>query len=263
MHITSPANVRAKALAKLAEKKYRAESGLFLLEGEEFVARAAAHGWQVEEMWQDEALSASTFQHANTLITTRSVLSRITGKPNPQAVLGVLRQRWNPLPDAADGLWLALDRPRDPGNLGTILRTADATGVAGCILIGEATDPYAPECVRASMGSLLHVPLVACSEAEFIAWARNPVIAGAERQSSNRKPAIIGTHLKATQDFRTISPVHPVLLLMGNESHGLTDALSDACTSLVRIPMAGHTESLNLATATALLLYHLHAAELV
>lgn len=245
MLITSPANPRAKALAKLAEKKYRAEFGLFLLEGEEFVTRAVATGWQVEEVWAEDGAACTS---PVTVTTSREVLSRITGKPNPQPVLGVVRQRWHPLPATPQGLWLALDRPRDPGNLGTILRTADATGVAGCILIGEATDPYAPECVRATMGSLLHVPLVTCSEAEFIGWSHGK--------------QVLGTHLAATQDYRRHAPTHPAVLLMGNESHGLTDALTKACTHLLKIPMVGHTESLNLATATAVLLYHLQQAEL-
>ncbi|MCP5405285.1 MAG: RNA methyltransferase [Pseudomonadaceae bacterium] len=245
--ITSPTNPRVKSLAKLAEKKHRAESGLFLLEGEEYVRTALQTGWQVEEVWHTGEEPPSNIR-TSTIRTSTSVLSKITGKPNPQAVLGVLKQRWNPLPTTPQGLWLALDRPRDPGNLGTIIRTADAVGAAGVILIGEATDPYAPECVRATVGSLLHVPLAACSEADFIGWAKGK--------------RVIGTHLNATKDFRTFRAEDATILLMGNESEGLTDALTNICTCLAKIPMRGHTESLNLATATALMLYQLQADNL-
>ncbi|MFZ2587954.1 MAG: RNA methyltransferase [Alphaproteobacteria bacterium] len=251
MRLTSLANPLVKDFAKLAEKKYRAESGLFWLEGAEYVARAAAAGWEMDNLVCEEESWIPAYAGMTPrggVMVNKTVLSKITGKTNPQPVLGVLKQRWHPLPSQPQGLWLALDRVRDPGNLGTILRTADAVGAAGCILIGESTDPYSPECVRATVGSILHVPLVRCTEAEFVDWAKGK--------------HVIGTHLNGAVDYRTLKPQGPCVLLMGNESAGLTDALAASCTQLAKIPMVGHTESLNLATSTALMLYELRRADL-
>ena len=239
MHLASPANPRLKAIAKLADKKHRDETGLFWLEGEGFVRRALDDGWQPDTLLVAEG-HAFAAPHET---TTAAALSKITGKSNPQPVLGVFRQKWEGLPAKPSGLWLALDRPRDPGNLGTILRTADATAVEGVVLVGEATDPYGPECVRATMGSILSVPLVKTDAASFLRWAK-PLV-------------VIGTHLKGPLDYRKLPDTRPAVLLMGNESHGLPEDLAAACTHLARIPMRGHTESLNLASATAVMLYQL------
>ena len=240
MIITSLTNPRVKAASALAQKKHReAAGGLFLIEGETFVARAAEAGFEVMELWHSERLPAiaavETFEVAPALI------AKITGKDNPQEVVGVLRQRWASLPAHLKGLWLALDRPRDPGNLGTIIRTADAVACAGCILIGEATDPFSQECVRASSGSIANVPLVRCSEVEFVGWAK-----GKE---------VVGTAGSAELDYRVAKVGQDAVVLMGNESDGLTPGLTAACSRLVRIPMWGRTESLNLAVSTGVMLY--------
>ncbi len=240
MIITSLTNPRVKAAAALAQKKHReAAGGLFLLEGEAFVARAAEAGFKVVELWHSgraPRIVARELIEADT-----ALLAKITGKDNPQDVVGVLRQRWAELPAQLEGLWLALDRPRDPGNLGTIIRTADAVACAGVVLIGEATDPYSPECVRATSGSIANVPLVRCSEAEFVAWAR-----GRE---------VVGMAGGADLDYRDAKAGKEVVVLMGSESDGLTPGLTATCARLVRIPMWGRTESLNLAVSTGVMLY--------
>ena len=247
MIITSLTNPRVKAAAALAHKKRREESGgLFLLEGEAFVARAAEAGFEVVELWH--AGPAPRIKARELIQASPAVLAKITGKDNPQAVVGLLCQRWAALPATRTiGLWLALDRPRDPGNLGTIIRTADAVAVAGCILIGEATDPFAPECVRATSGSIANVPLVRSSEAEFIAWAN-----GRE---------VIGTAGSAALDYRAAKPGADTVALMGSERDGLAAQLLAVCTQVVRIPMWGKTESLNLAMATAVMLYQVRCAQ--
>lgn len=243
MIISSLGNDRVKAAAALAQKKHReAAGGLFMLEGAALVARAAAAGFKVMELWHSGPPPLIAAQE--TIAATPAVLAKITGKDNPQAVVGVLRQVWSPLPvPGAPGLWLALDRPRDPGNLGTIVRTADAAAVAGVILIAEATDPYSPECVRATAGSIAGVPLTRCTQGDFIAWAR-----GCE---------VIGTAGTAKQDYREAKAGQSTVLLMGSESDGLTPELLAACRRLVRIPMWGGTESLNLSVAVAVMLYEL------
>jgi RNA methyltransferase, TrmH family len=240
MIITSLSNPRVKAAAALAQKKHReAAGGLFLLEGEALVARAAEAGFEVVELWHSERQPA--IPAVETMEVAPALIAKITGKDNPQEVVGVLRQRWAGLPQQLKGLWLALDRPRDPGNLGTIIRTADAVACSGLILIGEATDPYAPECVRATSGSIANVPLVRATEAEFVAWAK-----GRE---------VLGTAGSATVDYRQAKVGADAVVLMGSESDGLTPGLLAACTQVVRIPMWGRTESLNLAVSVGVMLY--------
>ncbi len=240
MIITSLTNPRVKTAAALSRKKHREEAGgLFLLEGEAFVARAAEAGFEVVELWHSgprPPIAARELIEADT-----ALLGKITSKDNPQEVVGVLRQRWAAMPVQLKGLWLALDRPRDPGNLGSIFRTADAVASAGVMLIGEATDPFAPECVRATSGSIANVPLVRCTEEAFVAWA-----AGRE---------VIGTAGSAKLDYREAKVGKDAVVLMGSESDGLTPGLLAACSQVVRIPMWGRTESLNLAVSTGVMLY--------
>ncbi len=163
-------------------------------------------------------------------------------------------QRWAELPDAktvarAD-VWVALEEVRDPGNLGTILRTVDAVGAAGVILIGAACDPYSRECVRATMGSVFAVPLVKTTREAFLAW----------RQSWSGD--VVGTHLDGRADFRKVAYKAPTLLVMGSEGPGLSEPVAKACSQLVKIPMAGGLDSLNLAVATALMLYQIRGPHL-
>jgi TrmH family RNA methyltransferase len=133
---------------------------------------------------------------------------------------------------------------RDPGNLGTIIRTADAVGASGVILLGQSCDPYSHECVRASTGSIFGVPLVAMETQTFL------------KQINAWKGDLVGTHLKAPESFRRTYTA-PTLLVMGSEGRGLSEELASACKSMVHIPMKGGAESLNVATATAIMLYEI------
>jgi TrmH family RNA methyltransferase len=161
----------------------------------------------------------------------------------------VFEQQWKPLPAPADltddAVWVGLETVRDPGNLGTIVRTVDAVGASGIVLIGPCVDPYSHEAVRATMGSVFNVPLVRAGEHDGLAWVRR------------WRGDIVGAHLRATDDFRSVTYQPPTLLLMGSEGPGLSPELSAACTRRVRIPMSGRTDSLNLAVATALMLYEI------
>jgi len=140
---------------------------------------------------------------------------------------------------------VALEAIRDPGNLGTIIRTADGVGANGVILIGTSCDPYAREAVRASMGSIFNVAIVRMRHERFLAWAR--------AWEGDK----IGTYLAAHEDFRAMVYREPTLLVMGSEGPGLSPAVAAACSRLVKIPMAGSLDSLNLAVATALMLYEI------
>ncbi len=214
---------------------------------------ARAQGWKPETLFCEKRTELTRWaerQGTECYDVTPAVLAKLSTRDNPQSVVGVFAQRWQTAEAVQNGVWLALEAVRDPGNLGTILRTADAAGAKGVILVGSCCDPYARESVRASMGSLFAVPLVALTPDAFGTLTR-------------RWPgAVVGTHLAATTDFRQSYP-ESTLILMGNESTGLSTALANLCTQTVRIPMTGSAESLNLATATALMLYEVRRSALV
>lgn len=248
--ITSTANPVVKMLKSLSVKKYREEEGLFLVEGARHMQDALSGGYELIFAAYSARAGSNERQVTATandiLAVDDEILSRITGRDNPQSVIGAFRIPQNDLSLATDGLWVALEGVRDPGNLGTIIRTADAAGAAGVILLGNCCDPYQPEAIRGSMGSFGRVKTVAAAMPAFLAWHKN------------WPGAVIGTHVhRNAADYREVAYKLPLLLLMGSESAGLTPDAVAACDSLVKIPMLGGTESLNLAVSTALMLYEI------
>lgn len=262
--ITSLTNDRIKAIKALEMRKARKETGLFVAEGASLLVTARQHGHAPESLVYQagaiegpvqKGLVASALKAgAEVLEVSEAVLGKLASKDNPQTVLGVFKQAFAPPPEpasvAADATWLALEDVRDPGNLGTIVRTADAVGVSGVMLVGQCCDPYALECVRATMGSVFAVPLVKLERAAFIelvhAWPGD----------------VVATHLDAREDFRAVSYRGPELVVMGSEGPGLSDAVAAAATRRVKIPMSGALDSLNLAIATALTLYQIRSRHL-
>jgi TrmH family RNA methyltransferase len=162
-------------------------------------------------------------------------------------VVGVFENRWKPLRDirpAKGETWIALDRVRDPGNLGTIIRTADAAGASGVILVGETTDPFSLETVRATMGSVFAMPVSRATPEEFIAWKKQAGV------------SLVATHLAGSVDYRTIDyKSKPIVILMGNEQSGLPEQLAREADALARIPQQGLADSLNLAVASAVMMF--------
>lgn len=178
-----------------------------------------------------------------------AIMRSLANRDNPRGVLGVFEQRveaWPAVQVTARDLWVGLDRVRDPGNLGTIIRTVDAVGATGVVLVGDCTDPFGVDAVRATMGSIFDVRVAAASVDEFVD--------GRARYDG----LVVGTHLSGTADYRALGDPRPVVLLMGNEQAGLPDALSAVCDRLVRIPMTGRADSLNLAVATGVMLFELN-----
>jgi TrmH family RNA methyltransferase len=177
---------------------------------------------------------------------TREILEKVSRRDNPQAVVAVFDQVFTPLADldpAKAEVWVALQAVRDPGNLGTIVRTADAAGCGGVILVGDCCDPYSVEAVRATMGSIFAVPLFKASIEEFLAWRKSWT------------GAVVGTLLTATVDHRRADYRRPTLILMGNEQRGLPSELAAACDVNIKIPMRGRADSLNLSVATGIMIY--------
>ncbi|MEL6922224.1 MAG: RNA methyltransferase [Pseudomonadota bacterium] len=256
--IDSPANPIIKDIRTLEKKRIREETNSFLAEGQKLVIDALHSGWSVrtlivskngtQEPRTSDLIRRCIALGVDTLLVSAKVLSTMTRRDNPQTVCAVIERRFGDLADVAKsntGTWIALDRVRDPGNLGTIIRTGDALGASGVIIIGDATDPFAMEAVRATMGSLFAKPIIHVPAAEFIDFA------------GHFSGLLVGTHLEGSVDFRVPNyEAQTTILLMGNEQSGLPPALVEVCDQLVRVPQAGSADSLNLAVATAICLFH-------
>lgn len=256
--ITSVSNNTVKKIRALRQRHVRLEQGSFFVEGIRIVAEAVQTGADVECLVVAPELLNSAFAHE--LITSLSGIKRLdvsgqvfaslSSKQGPQGLAAVIKQRWGRLEElrlGPDDLWVALDAPQDPGNLGTIMRTADAVGAAGLVLIGNSADPYDPGTVRASMGSLFALQVVQTDLPSFLTW----------RQSCGA--TVVGTAGGGAVHYRQAVYKRPLLLLSGSERQGLPDELLNVCDQLVRIPMVGRCDSLNLAVATSVVLYEVFA----
>jgi TrmH family RNA methyltransferase len=254
--ITSPANPTIKQIRKLRERKERQQSGSFYLEGLHIVGEAVTLSWPLETLiyapermtsiFGRQTVDAFIAKGGSVLEVSGAVFDSLSEKDGPQGLAAVAKQRWSALDSIAPAggdLWIALDSVADPGNLGTIMRTCDAVGGKGVMLLDQSTDPYDPSAVRGSMGALFACQLVRCNFPEFSAWKRAVNI------------PVIGTSDKAAQDYHSYPYPDPFVLLMGSERQGLQEMHLNLCDAVVAIPMLGRSDSLNLAVATALVAY--------
>jgi len=259
--ITSFSNETVKRLRALRDKKARKSEGLFLAEGLRILAEARDSGRLPEIIAYSSAggvhplaaeiIAEAEAKGADVIETSPDILSKMSGKDNPQAILGAYRQ-----PDAslaaidrnASPLWIVAQALRDPGNIGTILRTGDATGAGGLILIDDSADPWSVEAVRASMGAIFTQQVASARWEEFVPWLRSG------------PGQLVGTSLKTDHDY--LEPIYqqPCFLLVGNESQGLPEAYEAECDLLVKIPMLGRADSLNAAVAAAVMAFQVRAS---
>lgn len=258
--ITGFSNPTVKFLRSLREKKLRKREGRFLAEGLRLLTDARESG-RLPEMLvmargRDEhpllaALEADVLAAGGEVIETEEeILSKITGKDNPQAVAGVFAEfdtRLAALDRGAAKIWLVAQALRDPGNLGTMLRTGDAVGAGGLILIDDCADPFSVEAVRASMGAIFTQALAQAPWDEFIGWLR----AGDGQ--------LVAASLRDALPYREAPYAAPCFIMVGNESRGLPEEYEMACDLRVTMPMKGRADSLNAAVAAAVLGYEVLA----
>lgn len=253
--ISAFSNPLVKEVRALRDKKGRRRQGMFVAEGLRilteareagklpailFFAAGPAHPLLRALIEEVEAA------HGDVIETNPEILHKLSGKDNPQTVLGVYRSFDTSLEriDRGDApLWIVAQALRDPGNLGTILRTGDAVGAGGLILVDDCVDPFSAEAVRASMGALFTQRIAAAPWTDFLGWLR----AGDGQ--------LIGTSLRAELDYQAPRYEKPAFLLVGNEAQGLPEAYEEGCDLLVKMPMAGKADSLNAAVATAVMAY--------
>ena len=257
--ITSPSNTTIKYIRKLRERKEREQGSLFVAEGVRLVAEAdqldsriemllvapdllrSDLGWQIVD--HQKGLGVAVLE------VSEQVFKSISIKEGPQGIAAVVHQQWVSLSDISldTGVtWVALDAIQDPGNLGTILRTNAAVGGYGVILLDQSTDPFDPTSVRASMGAIFSQKLVKTTLPEFSRWKSIAAL------------PVVGTSGIATIDYQSVEYPPALVLLMGSERQGLQHNHLELCNLVVRIPMVGRVDSLNLSVATALVLYEIY-----
>lgn len=254
--ITGFSNPTVKFLRSLREKKHRKASGKFLAEGLRLLtdARESGHLPEVLVMAEGraphpliEALEADVLRAGGEVIeTSADILGKITGKENPQAIAGVFTEfdtSLTGLDRSSAKIWMVAQALRDPGNLGTMLRTGDAVGAGGLILIDDCADPFSVEAVRASMGAVFTQGIAQARWDEFLPWLR-----GGEGQ-------LVAASLRDAVPFRGAPYAAPCFVLIGNESRGLPEDYEMACDLRVTMPMKGRADSLNAAVAGAVLAY--------
>lgn len=257
--ITSAANPVARRVRLLADRKHRRQEAAFVVDGIQPVWRAVEAGWEIETLIVAPDLLAGSpaarmvieQESAGTRVARMSseLFQRLSTREGPPGLAAIVRSRLRGLPDLAvrsDSVFVVLHGVGNPGNLGTIIRTADATGCAGVVLVGETSDPFAPAAVKASMGSLFAVDVVHVPEPEdFLGWARE------------RGVHVVATSGSADQDYRELTCPTPLAVLFGAEGPGLPAELLRRSAQQVRIPMVGTAESLNLAVAAGVMMYEL------
>ncbi len=259
--VESAANPLVKLIAGLRLKKNRDEHGLFLAEGARTGLEALECGFSPRYLIYTQAVAgreatqrlreACLKSGGTCLEVTDAIITKITRKENPQAVIAAFQTKIAEvaaLKPKEKELYIALDRIRDPGNLGTITRTADCVRAAGLILIGDCCDPFSVEAVRASMGSIFNVPIFRCTEEAFVTLAKT------------WPGAVVGTSPAGTMAYdRFIPDERATLVVMGNEQAGMTDTITQACTNVLSIPIFGKADSLNISVAAGIVLYCMRA----
>jgi TrmH family RNA methyltransferase len=256
--ITSLSNEKIKQIRHLKDRKFRNETGLFFIEGLRLVIEACQQGAAIETLVVAPELLSSEI--GKTLVSEERWISKIlevsaevfesfSHKEGPQGIAAVLKQDWVGLEyiNAENGMWIALDSVADPGNLGTILRTTEAAGGLGVILLDQTTDPYDLTALRASMGAIFDLKITRGSLDDFRDWKRSKDI------------FLVGTDGEADCDYRQVLYPKPLIILMGSEREGLQPQHYAICDQVVKIPMIGRSDSLNLAVATGIMIYEVYS----
>jgi len=259
--IRSRSNDKVRDARALRQRKQRAERGSFLVEGIHLVGAAEEAGAQIEGIFYAPDLLRSQFaleliegvssRGVSCFQTTADVFASIAAKEHPQGILAVVRQselKISGLKPESFSWGVACVAPQDPGNVGAILRTIDAVGASGLILLDGGVDAYHPTAVRASMGAIFRHPIVNATFEDFASWV------------AEKDYQVVGTSAHGTLDYQEISSyTKPHIVLLGDERQGLTSRQAEICNFLVRIPMHGKVTSLNLAVAAGVMLYDMLA----
>lgn len=243
--ISSKANNLIKKTKKLAQKKYRQHS--YLIEGWHLYEEASQNNANIERIFVlEDYLDRLGQVDAPVVVVTPEVLKELSESPTPQGIVCQVQLQENSLPELLEGTYLLLEDVQDPGNVGTMIRTADAAGFTGVLLSDRSADIYNQKTLRSMQGSHFHLPIYRGPMTEILAHIEN-----------SQLPLIATTLSSRSVDYRSVNPGQNFVLAMGNEGQGISTSLEASATSLAHISMPGQAESLNVAVAAGIMMFHL------
>ena len=241
--ITSKANSVVKNAKKLHQKKYRKSA--YLIEGWHLFEEAVQAGVTIEKIFALESYRDQLAAFPQTVWVSEEILRDLADTQTPQGIVAVIQKEEVGLPDFRQGKFLFLEDVQDPGNVGTMIRTADAAGFTGVIVSDKSADIYSLKTLRSMQGSHFHLPIY-----------RMPVATFVEGAKKSNLPILATTLSKDSKDYHELSPLENVVLVMGNEGQGISSVMAESADQLVHISMKGRAESLNVAVAAGILMFY-------
>lgn len=242
--ITSKANSVVKNAKKLHQKKYRKSA--YLIEGWHLFEEAVQAGVTIEKIFALESYRDQLAAFPQTIWVSEEILLDLADTQTPQGIVAVIQKEEVGLPNLHQGKYLFLEDVQDPGNVGTMIRTADAAGFTGVIVSDKSADIYSLKTLRSMQGSHFHLPIYRMSSQRLLKEAKEVAI-----------PVLATTLSKDSVDYRELPPIENFVLVMGNEGQGISPLMAESADQLVHISMKGQAESLNVAVAAGILIFHL------
>ena len=242
--ITSKANSVVKNAKKLHQKKYRKSA--YLIEGWHLFEEAVQAGVTIEKIFALESYREQLASFPQTVWVSEDILLDLADSQTPQGIVAVVQKEEIGQVDFSQGKFLFLEDVQDPGNVGTIIRTADAAGFTGVIVSDKSADIYSLKTLRSMQGSHFHLPIYRMSSQALLEKAKKAGI-----------PVLATTLSKDSVDYRELPPIENFVLVMGNEGQGISPLMAESADQLVHISMKGQAESLNVAVAAGILIFHL------
>ena len=241
--ITSKANSVVKNAKKLHQKKYRRSA--YLIEGWHLFEEAVQAGVTIEKIFALESYRDQLAAFPQTVWVSEEILRDLADTQTPQGIVAIVQKEEEQLPDLSQGKYLFLEDVQDPGNVGTMIRTADAADFTGVIVSDKSADIYSLKTLRSMQGSHFHLPIYRMSLATFI-----------EEAKKSNLPILATTLSRDSKDYCELSPVEDFALVMGNEGQGISPIMAESANQLVHIGMKGKAESLNVAVAAGILMFY-------
>ena len=241
--ITSKANSVVKNAKKLHQKKYRKSA--YLIEGWHLFEEAVQAGVMIEKVFALESYRDQLAAFPQTIWVSEEILLDLADTQTPQGIVAVIQKEEVGLPDLHQGKFLFLEDVQDPGNVGTMIRTADAAGFTGVIVSDKSADIYSLKTLRSMQGSHFHLPIYRLPLATFV-----------EEAKKSNLPILATTLSRDSKDYRELSSLENFVLVMGNEGQGISSVMAESADQLVHIGMKGRAESLNVAVAAGILMFY-------
>lgn len=241
--ITSKANSVVKNAKKLHQKKYRKSA--YLIEGWHLFEEAVQAGVTIEKIFALESYRDQLATFPQTIWVSEEILLDLADTQTPQGIVAVIQKEEVGLPDLHQGKYLFLEDVQDPGNVGTMIRTADAAGFTGVIVSDKSADIYSLKTLRSMQGSHFHLPIYRLPLATFV-----------EEAKKSNLPILATTLSRESKDYRELSSLENFVLVMGNEGQGISSVMAESADQLVHIGMKGRAESLNVAVAAGILMFY-------